>query len=303
MTAKIIWLAKTHFPPLLKEIPKPPKILNYRGRLPEKNTPLLSVVGSRKYSLYGKQVLEHLISGLEGYKVGIVSGLALGLDSLAHEEALRHDLYTVAIPGGGINDEVIYPAARRPLAHRILEKGGALLSEFNPDFKATKWSFPQRNRLVAGISQATLLIEAAEKSGTLITARLTTDFNRELLVVPGNIFSKNCQGVHQFLKLGATPVTCAADIIEIMNLKKHKSENDENVSLNIKSKTTHLLSDTEKTILKHLSVPTHRDELIRQIHLPASEIMKSLTLLELKQLVKSDQNVYHLVLDNTKNLT
>ncbi len=302
MTTKTIWLAKTHFPPLLREIPKPPKILNYRGKLPKKDLSLLSVVGSRKYSIYGKQVLEHLLSGLRDYKVGIVSGLALGLDSLAHEEALRNDLYTLAIPGGGINGSVIYPATHRPLARRILETGGALLSEFNPSFKATKWSFPQRNRLVAGISQATLLIEAAEKSGTLITARLATDFNRELLVVPGNIFSKNCQGVHQFLKLGATPVTHASDIIEIMNLKKIDTQNSHHSTSNTKPEIIHL-SDTEKTIIKNLTVPTHRDQLIRQIHLPATEIMQTLTMMELKQLVKSEQNVYHLILDNTKNLT
>ncbi|MEK7462675.1 MAG: DNA-processing protein DprA, partial [Patescibacteria group bacterium] len=206
------------FPALLREIPQPPAALNYRGVLPPPHITLLSVVGSRKYTSYGKQVVDELIAGLKGYPVGIVSGLALGIDSLGHEAALANNLYTLAIPGGGLGDDVIYPASHKRLAFRILEAGGGLLSEFAPDFRATDWSFPQRNRLVAGISKATLLIEAAEKSGTLITARLTADYNRELMVVPGSIFSKTSAGAHQFLKLGATPVTCAKDILEVLGV-------------------------------------------------------------------------------------
>ena len=194
-------LPAAEFPVGLQEIPQPPKQLNYRGKLPSRNTTLLSIVGSRKYTSYGKQVLEELVSGLAGYPIGIISGLALGIDSLSHEAALQNNLYTLAIPGGGLSDNRLYPATHKKLAFRILEAGGGLLSEFEPDFKATKWSFPQRNRLVAGISKATLLIEANEKSGTLITARMATDYNRELLVVPGSIFSQNSKGVHQFLKL------------------------------------------------------------------------------------------------------
>jgi DNA processing protein len=218
----------SEFPPLLKEIPQPPTSLNYRGMLPAPELKLLSVVGSRKYTTYGKQVVDHLISGLKGYDVGIVSGLALGIDSLAHEAALKNNLYTLAVPGSGIDDNVIYPRAHKPLAQKILEHGGGLLSEFAPDFTATKWSFTQRNRIMAGISHATLVIEASEKSGTLITARMATDYNRELLVVPGNIFSSNSAGPHQFLKLGAIPVTNTTDILYALgfsqDLIEHKSK-------------------------------------------------------------------------------
>lgn len=212
-------LSTTDFPKLLLEIPQPPKILNYRGILPNPSMKLLAVVGSRKYTDYGKQAVTYLIQGLRGYNIGIVSGLALGIDSLAHEAALANDLYTLAIPGGGISDPVIYPSSHKPLAKKILENGGGLLSEYAPDFTATRWSFPQRNRLVCGISQATLIIEAGEKSGSLITARLCIDSNRDLLVVPGNIFSENSKGVHQFLKLGATPVTEAKDILDVLGLE------------------------------------------------------------------------------------
>src|SRR5690606_4401026 len=138
----------------------------------------LSVVGSRKYTNYGQQVVNHLISGLRGYNIGIVSGLALGIDSLAHQVAIDNGIYTLAIPGGGLSDKSIYPRRHLPLARKILEADGGLLSEFESDFTATNWSFPQRNRLVCGISEATLIIEASEKSGTLITAKLTADYNR-----------------------------------------------------------------------------------------------------------------------------
>jgi len=219
MDFPIEYLKDNEFPRLLREIPSPPKELNYRGAIPSPETKLLAVVGSRHYTNYGKQVTDYLLAGLRGHNIGIVSGLALGIDSLAHEAALTNDLYTLAIPGGGISDQTIYPARHKPLARKILEKGGGLLSEFAPDFRATTWSFPQRNRLVCGISHATLIIEASEKSGTLITAKLTADYNRELLVVPGNIFSDNSKGVHQFMKLGATPVTEPKDILDVLGLE------------------------------------------------------------------------------------
>lgn len=207
------------FPRLLREIPQPPKQLNYRGVLPDPTMKLLSVVGSRKYTDYGRQAVEYLISGLRGHNIGIVSGLALGIDSLAHQAALDADLYTLAIPGGGLGDGSIYPRSHLPLAHKILEAGGGFLSEYDPDFKATTWSFPERNRLVAGISHATLVIEAGEKSGSLITARLAADYNRDLLVVPGSIFSDNSKGTHQFMKLGARPITEPTDILDALGIE------------------------------------------------------------------------------------
>lgn len=211
-------LAKGEFSKLLLETPQPPKQLNYRGVLPPSDMKLLVVIGSRQYTDYGKEVVEYLIGGLKGHNIGIVSGLALGIDSLAHEAALRHHLYTLAIPGGGLSDAAIYPSRHKPLAKKILESGGGLLSEYDKDFRATTWSFPQRNRIVAGIAHATLVIEAGEKSGSLITARLTADYNRELLVVPGNIFGDNSKGTHQFLKLGATPITDPADILDALKV-------------------------------------------------------------------------------------
>lgn len=281
MSFPLTELPTQEFPRHLKEIPQPPKELRYRGTLPSHDMKLLSVVGSRKYTTYGKQAVDELIGGLARSNVGIVSGLALGIDSLAHEAALRAGLYTLAIPGGGIDDSVIYPASHKPLARRILEAGGGLLSEFAPTFRATKWSFPQRNRLVAGISNATLLIEAGEKSGTLITARMATDYNRELLVVPGSIFSKNSLGTHQFLKLGATPVTSAKDILEILGI-----ESESKPSQKI------LLAPDEQRVVDLLEEPLARDELIRRIGMETSVASQLLMVLELNGSITQDNGVY-----------
>jgi DNA processing protein len=284
----IVTLSPSEFPHLLGEIPDPPKTLNYRGVLPEPKMKLLAVVGSRKYSTYGKQVVEHLISGLREYNIGIVSGLALGIDSLAHEAALRHDLYTLAIPGSGLNAEVIYPASHKPLARKILDQGGGLLSEFEPDFRATMWSFAQRNRVMAGIAHATLIIEASEKSGTLITARLATDYNRELLVVPGNIFSVNSSGAHQFLKLGATPVTHAHDILYALGLNPQKES--------VQKTKSHTLSSDEAAILSLLHEPKQKDELIRALKKEAHATNALLMEMEFKGLIASEHDQYRAVI-------
>lgn len=283
MKFKIHELPAGEFPLRLREIPQPPKKLYYRGSLPSPEISLLSIVGSRKYTSYGKQVVDELISGLRDYPVGIVSGLAIGIDSLAHEAALKNNLYTLAIPGGGLDDKVLYPSQHKSLARRILQSDGGLLSEFEPDFRATKWSFPRRNRLVAGISPATLLIEAGEKSGTLITARMTIDYNRDLMIVPGNIFSANSRGVHQFLKLGAVPTTSSQDILDVLQIEAKET----------KPNQTHLeLSQTEKLVVDNLEEPTHRDELIRIINLPTNEAIQLFMMMELKGQIMSDQNIY-----------
>lgn len=277
-------VSEAEFPALLREIPQPPVSLNYRGALPPGNLKLLSVVGSRKYTNYGKQVVEHLIGGLRGYNIGIVSGLALGIDSLAHQAALDVELYTLAVPGSGLNDNVLYPSRHKKLARKILESGGGMLSEFKPDFVATKWSFAQRNRIMAGIAHVTLLIEAAEQSGTLITARLAADYNRELLVVPGSIFSSNSKGVHQFLKLGAIPVTTSEDILNVLGIDLQKQQSN--------SPTPVSCSPEEQVILEILHEPLDRDTLIRKTNLPSQQANALLMQMEIKGLLIFDQNTY-----------
>ena len=281
-------LGADEFPIRLNEIPQPPKQLNYRGVLPGNEMKLLSIVGSRKYTSYGKQCVDELVNGLRGYHIGIVSGMALGIDSLAHEAALANNLYTLAIPGSGLDDSVLYPATHKPLARKILESGGGLLSEFNPTERSHAGAFHQRNRLVAGISHATLLVEAAEKSGTLITARMCTDYNRELLVVPGSIFSRQHDGIHQFLKLGATPVTCTQDILQVLNID---TSNERQPTL---TDALPSLTDDERAVLAALHEPLNRDEMIRSLEssMDIAKATQTIMMMELGGLVVQSGGVY-----------
>jgi DNA processing protein len=263
----------THLPALLSEIPDPPKTIFYKGNLPPPELTLLTVVGSRKYTSYGRQVVEHLISGLKGYPIGIVSGLALGIDTLAHQTALKNKLYTLAVPGSGLADSVLYPASNKKLARDILEQGGGLLSEFEENQVAMPWTFPRRNRIMAGMAPATLLIEASEKSGTLITARLAADYNREVMVVPGSIFSSNSYGVHQFLKLGATPVTTPLDILEVLKVQAQESAS---------AKTDPITDPVWTTILNNLNEPRTKDELVRLTNETTEKVGIALSGLEIE---------------------
>ncbi len=269
-------LAPEEFPPLLSEIPEPPEKLYLAGELPPKGYKLLCVVGSRKYTSYGKEACEKLIAGLAGNSIAIISGLAFGIDAIAHRAALRAKLPTLAVPGSGLDEKVLYPSAHRTLAKEILKAGGGLLSEFEPDFRATPYSFPQRNRIMAGMSHATLVVEAGEQSGTLITARLTGEYNRDLFVVPGSIFSPNSYGPHLFLRLGATPIRSSADILDALGfapVEKMARKIPENLSLQ------------ETRVLEALLEPLSRDALIETLALSAREANVLLATMELKGLI------------------
>src|SRR3990167_2571253 len=217
-------LPKEKFPKALLEIPQPPEDLWIIGELPRENLVYLCVVGSRKYTSYGKEACEKIIGGLKGYPIVIVSGFAMGIDTIAHKKAMQAELKTIVFPGSGLSDEAMYPKTNVRLMNEVVNNNGCLISEFKPNFKATQWSFPMRNRLMAGISKATLIIEAEERSGTLITARLTTEYNRDLLVVPGSIFSPNSKGTNKLLRLGATPVNSSEDVLEALGFEPKKDE-------------------------------------------------------------------------------
>lgn len=265
-------------PEPLHHIPQPPKKLSIRGIFPDiSKYKFLTVVGSRKYTPYGEDACRTLIAGLAGYPIVIVSGLAHGIDRISHEAALENKLLTVAFPGSGLDDSVLYPKAQYQLAMQILQSGGALISEFDHDFTATLWSFVQRNRLMAGLSDATLVIEAEHKSGTRVTAKLATEYNRDVLAVPGNIFSKNSEGTNELIKLGATPIICAQDILEALGFTV-----TETVPMDLFSQC----SPDEESVLKHLSSPQQRGELIRKIGLPTHKVNILLSQMELKGLIK-----------------
>lgn len=212
-------LRVSEFPGLLHEIPDKPKRLYVRGTLPPKNTTYLCVVGSRRTTAYGQRMAHQLIAGLARSPVAIVSGMAMGIDSEAHKAALDVGLPTVAVLPSGLDDRVLYPSVNRPLAKRILALGSALLSENEPEFVAMLHSFPERNRICAGISKATLIVEAGEKSGTLITARLALDYNREVMGIPHELGRETGMGVNRLLREGATLVRDSDDILQVLGLK------------------------------------------------------------------------------------
>lgn len=283
MADELKQLVPKQLPSLLREIPDAPKRMYVRGTLPsETEYKFLAVVGSRAISSYGKQVCEYLIEGLRGYPIAIVSGLAYGVDALAHKTALSAGLPCIGVPGSGLGWDILYPRANLWLAQEIVKSGGALLSEFDEHFKATDYSFPQRNRIMAGMSHATLLIEAKERSGTLITARLATEYNRELLVVPGSIFSEQSKGTHQFLKLGATPVTEPADIVKALGLEVREAPS---------SASRANLSIDECRVLEIIKTPCSRDELITQLKLPITEANILLSTMEIKGFLKEEMGI------------
>ena len=276
---KIKELDKKSFPPQLLEIPQPPKKLFLLGELPDPEAKFLTIVGSRKFSNYGKEACESIVAGLRGYNISIVSGLALGTDTIAHNAALEAGLHTVAVPGSGLDPKVIYPATNFRLAEKIVNSGGALLSEFEPDFRATRWSFPQRNRIMAGLADAVLIIESTERSGTLITARMAVDYNKTVLAVPGSIFSENSKGANRLLARGAMPVMKSTDILEALNIEPDEKNEDE------ETRTIECTAQ-EAMILKLLNEPTPRDNLIRQAKLSTEEANSLFSILEIKGLIK-----------------
>ncbi len=277
-------LSPNDFPPLLREINDPPKQLYVRGTMPSFGHKWLAVVGSRAMTPYGKQACRHLIEGLRGYPIVIVSGLAYGVDAEAHKSALDAGLTTVAIPGSGLDWDVLYPRANVGLAREILKAGGALLSEFKPTQKAADYTFPQRNRIMAGISHATLIIEAREKSGSLITAKLVTEYNRDLLVVPGSIFSAESKGTHQFLRLGATPATSPEDILVALGITKREGP----ISL---SELRDDLSEDERRVFEIIHSPVSRDALIEALALPIADANALLSIMEIKGLIVEELGV------------
>lgn len=271
-------LAKKQFPNRLLEIPEPPAKLYIEGDFPDEKMKFLAVVGARKYTPYGKEVCEKLIAGLFGQPIVIVSGLAMGIDGIAHRAALEAKLTTIAVPGSGLSQKAIYPSIHRRLAEDIIKGGGALLSEFEPEFKATPWSFPQRNRIMAGLSDAVLVIEAERRSGTLITARLATEYNRTVLTVPGSVFSANSEGPHFLLRMGATPITSSDDILESLDL-------EQKMNAASRLRTYEDCSPEEIQILNTLTEPKTRDELMDALPFEARKVNSLLSLLEIKGLI------------------
>lgn len=273
-------LEREEWPAQLLEIPQPPERLWIRGNLPPEGHKLLTVVGSRAMTRYGQEACEKLITGLAGYPISIVSGLALGVDACAHKSALAAGLHTIAIPGSGLDDSVIGPRTNLGLAHDILDASGALLSEHEPRYTACAYDFPSRNRLMVGMSDAVLVIEAGNKSGTLITARLASEYNRDLLCIPHRIGDPHSFGPHLFIRLGAALVIEPIHILEVLKIPPRDA-----ASTSIAPSD---LEDAELVIWNMLDEPMKRDEILRGSGTSAGETLTALVALELRGLIKEE---------------
>lgn len=276
------------YPEILTQIPDPPHTLFVRGKLPDEKLPSIAVVGTRNHTLYGKQVCAEIVSGLAHQGVAIVSGLALGVDGVAHETALNNSGKTIAVLGSGVNKDSIYPAFHQRLAERIIESGSAVISEYPPGFTPTRYSFPARNRIIAGLTLGTLVIEAPTESGSLITAKCALDYNREVMAIPHPLSSIKGEGCNNLIKLGATLIRSAQDVLEALNLK--------NAQQTIEKQSLTPSSPNEAAILKILSSePLHIDFIIKQAGLDSQSVTSTLMLMEIKGIVRNAGGMRYIV--------
>lgn len=285
---KIITINDDLYPQILKEIHTAPALLYYKGEL-KKDEFTIAIVGSRKVSIYGKQVTSQLARELSQLGFVIVSGMAFGTDSIAHQECLKLNNRTIAILGGGIDTNSIYPSSNRQIANEIISSGGLVMSEYPINTPPLRQHFPARNRIISGLSLGTLVIESAESSGTLITAKFALEQNREVFAVPGSIYSTNSKGTNNLIKLGAKLVTKAEDISEELNLQS---------SVEFK-KNKRIIPDNkeEELILKNLSPdkPIHIDQLSKNIKMNVTAVSSLLTLMEIKGKVKNTGGMRYVI--------
>lgn len=246
---------------LLDQIPDIPKTLYICGNKDLLNDPdmkYLCVVGSRKFTDYGKEACIELIQGLSkslhGHKVAIVSGLALGIDGIAHRAALECGLPCIAVPGSGLDEDIIYPRTHTFLAEDILKSGGVLLSEYPPSTRAASWTFPMRNRIMAGLSHAVFIIEGEKDSGTLITTKLALEYNRDVFALPGSIFSPSSEGPISLIKRGAIPIASVEDLLEALGIKNQNLFLKDSPVKDDALEIFKSLSQEERVVLEHLSI-------------------------------------------------
>lgn len=273
---ELVGFDEPKYPTLLKEIADPPLLLLVKGSLEGLKKPSLSVVGTRRNSTLGEEAVERIVLPLAEMGVTIVSGLALGIDSLAHRAALKGKSTTIAVLG---TDFVkIYPASNQNLLEEIIDSGGGVITEYPPGAPIKAYNFPLRNRIIAGLTKATLIVEAPQKSGALITARLALESNRDVMAVPGEITRSGAWGTNNLIKLGAKLVTEPQDVLTEMGWEgKIKSCPKPAPQGKTEESILEILAEGEATI----------DELVEKTSLPIEEINGSLIMLEIKGLIKS----------------
>lgn len=264
------------YPARLREIPDLPPVLYVRGELLPEDEIAVAVVGTRRSSAYGREAAHHLVMGLARSGVTTVSGLAHGIDTVAHRTALEAGGRTVAVMACGL--DIVYPAENSSLARDIMRQG-ALISEYPPGIKPETAHFPRRNRIMSGISLGVLIVEAREQSGAHLTVNFALEQNREVFAVPGSIFSPGSRGPHRWIREGAKMVTHADEILEELNLAV--------LGRQLELLSPPAASSGEQRVLDQLSQePVHIDDIARGSGLPIAEVSSTLTMMELRGMVR-----------------
>lgn len=279
---KIVKIEDKNYPELLKKIPNAPKVLYYRGNFIS-NEPCFAIVGTRRCSPYGQQATLQIAGDLAEAGLTIVSGLAPGIDTFSHKACVERKRRTIAILGTGLDEPSIYPQSNLELSRKIIETGGCLISELPPGTSGGKFTFPNRNRIISGLSVGVLIVEAKEKSGSLITANYAKEQRRKIFAVPGQIFFANSKGPNRLIKNGAKLVENANDILEELNFapaEKTKELKFENIE--------------EKLILDALKEGSlYIDKIIEKTKLNASTVATTLALMEISGKIRNlGGNVY-----------
>ncbi len=276
---RVVHRDSPEFPSQLKMLPNAPLALFIQGNISLLSSVAIAIVGTRKISEYGKRVTQQFGRDLASTGLTIISGLAYGVDSVAHQSCLDAGGKTVAVLGSGCSREALYPKAHAQLAAKIIESGGCIVSEYPPDMHAAQYTFPQRNRIIAGLAGATLITEADIKSGSIITGKLALEYGRDIFAVPGSIYSIQSRGTHYLIAQGAYPATSSQEIIERLGF----------VPKNIPGEVASIaLSPVEQIIINNLTSTQealHIDQIIANSRQPAQEIMTAVSMLEIQGLV------------------
>lgn len=279
---RLVTILDNEYPDLLKHISDPPFLLYIKGTLASAKNPCFGVVGTRAISEYGKRATPHLVKDIANAGFVIVSGLAAGVDTLAHKTAIEVGQQTIAVLGCGVDDATMFPVQNLGLAHQIVEHGGAVISEYSPGAHGTLFSFPMRNRIISGLSKGVLVIEADEQSGALITAHAAVDQNRDVFAIPGSIFAKTSKGTNNILKKGAKLVTCSEDILEEYDLKPISND-----KFPMTKRDIHAANELEEKILAVLTdEPMTANDIIRLTEIDAPQANATLMIMGLNKKIK-----------------
>ena len=273
---KILTWQDEAYPTRLKEIDQPPPVMYIRGEYLPDDLFAVAIVGTRKVTPYGRQVTEELASFLAANGITIISGLARGVDAIAHQAALKYGGRTIAVMGTGVDK--IYPPEHKALAEQIIERG-ALISDYVPGTPPDASNFPPRNRIISGLSLAVVVVEAGETSGALITAEFAAVQGREIFAVPGGIFAPQSKGTNKLIQNGALPLLSVNDLMQALDINRIGEH-----------KTARKVLPTDETEARLLSVlsaePMHVDEIRSQAELPIEKVSATLALMELKGMVR-----------------